>query len=193
MLSIFFLNLVGHSQKEAIIYWDKDQKLTWQDFQGKIIDSISNDGAAAKCYSEIIFQYDQIEGHLNCTTFARFYKLISYVRDTLYLNASSYYVTSTSIKILGHEQLHFDICELYTRLIREQFQILKEKHIENINEYLGTFKKFYYEFNQLQDLYDMETRHGENPEKQLEWFNNINKRLDSLGSYYLKYSGQLDD
>ena len=76
--------------------------------------------------------------------------------------------------LLIHEQLHFDITEVFAR--KTQVMISEcwgknETYIETLIE------KLILELHSYQDLYDTETNHGLNIIKQKEWENKIAKQL----------------
>lgn len=88
-----------------------------------------------------------------------------------------------SAYLLKHEQLHFDITELFVRKLRAQLVKLGNdcealsKHIE---EY---YQRNYKEFVVYQDRYDSESNHSLNKEKQAYWEQKVARELAELDSY----------
>jgi hypothetical protein len=83
--------------------------------------------------------------------------------------------------LLAHEQGHFDISEIYARMLRK-------KTIELINKYSSLDSIQYYinslfESIDIDDVYDTETNHGTITTENERWKNKIDKMLDSLKDY----------
>lgn len=82
--------------------------------------------------------------------------------------------------ILSHEQRHFDIQEIYSRKYRKQLSeydfCLKtlQKDVQKL------YKKVFVECTKEQALYDKQTSHSINKEKQEEWNQKIDKQLKAL-------------
>ena len=150
----------------TLIEWDADNKIKWDDFQAKI-DSTSP------------FQAE-------CTTlFKRFFYLRNdsvFCRIKTFFNPEKSWKKSTNLDNcydLNHEQLHFDITEIFARKIRQS--IINN----NLNE--ETMQKIYNEnaklCNDFQVLYDKETNHSINKINQYIWSKKINSLLLSLDQY----------
>jgi hypothetical protein len=82
------------------------------------------------------------------------------------------------LDLLEHEQAHFDLCEVYARRLRKRVEDSNYKlDIDNaIFEVFEAFKK-------RQKLYDQETNHSRNKEKQAEWLKIIANELSELDNY----------
>ena len=94
---------------DTIISWNVRSNLSWFDFQGKTNPfdlGMAMTSYEIKILPEIVTvdEEDRIQGVERLTADARFYTNLSW---------------STSIRadILAHEQLHFDIAEVYARKI----------------------------------------------------------------------------
>ena len=118
----------------------------------------------------------------------------SFSNDTLILteiltpcftrNASWVLPDSKQDSLLQHEQLHFDLCELYGRKFRKTLteQSWSILHFDRqVNELFG---KMWNEYRAAQDTYDEETQHGLVRDKQLEWMGSVNRELTELGAFY---------
>lgn len=104
------------------------------------------------------------------------------IGDKIYFKAiASFYpdksfIANRSEKILQHEQLHFDITELYARKINATLN----KNIYDITNYKNAHKiysNFIDQWNKEQDRYDAETDHSRNLIKQQEWEIKIKEQL----------------
>lgn len=160
--SLCLLNLIlwmgtCFSQEEAIP-WSAERKLTWSDFKGK---SFKTAWAAATTASGISYEFstsgtgDSMQLNIKVSTY-------------FYPNKSWYRPELCNDVILSHEQLHFDISELYARKMQ---RILQEttftKDIES--EISAIFKQINRELGQFQNRYDHETDFSRNFEKQAFW------------------------
>lgn len=102
---------------------------------------------------------------------------------TFYFKASASFIpqksftTTQSDNVLNHEQLHFDITELYARKINQSIQKFQGcGYVEYKKVYL-IYDSLCILWNKEQDRYDAETNHSLNEEKQCEWERKINSQL----------------
>ena len=79
--------------------------------------------------------------------------------------------------MLAHEQLHFDICELYKRKLQTNLSqaILDPMNFDS--QIQAIFKNGWDEYQLEQKRYDDETEHGIIPEKQKAWEDSVKERL----------------
>jgi hypothetical protein len=155
--------------KELKIEWSTQRKLTWEDFKGKInpaseMVAMSDCGISSKMKAE---------------------------KDTLSFLVESYFIPHNSwikekkenTKLLNHEQGHFDINEIIARKFRMELAKtpLKKTTVNVIFRDLQ--KKYFSLLDKEQGLYDIETNHSKNYNKQLEWDNKIEKELKLLEEY----------
>lgn len=150
-ITFFLLSL---SASEHQFPWSKNRKLTWEDFKGK---PVKSNFAAALTFTDIQINASLIDGQLNVEVNNYFDSKLSWTKN------------KESASLLAHEQLHFDITELYTRKIRKKLkEIISEEAIRNgtVNKESSKLLKEWKEF-QLQ--YDSETNHGVLANKQKEW------------------------
>ncbi len=151
-----------YCQDDAIIIWKASKKLTWDDFQGES-DSVTI-GQAKTTYririspEEVkVDEYGRMLNYKQMTTTAEFLKNLSW----------SYAKFDTVV--LKHEQLHFDIAELYARKIRHKFYENKLDKIADFNTYSNDYKRLWEECTALQRKFDKETNHGRNFEQNGVW------------------------
>jgi hypothetical protein len=154
---------------ETKIYWQTDRKLTWNDFQGQ---APANTSLSA----------------ISTVSMGPGYVFKDYVLD---IDTRSYFQTSTSWSkqkdqdegLLKHEQGHFDIGEIYARKFRKEI-IATDLNIKNLQTKLEKItRKLNEEFANYQVLYDKETKHHINTEKQEEWNIRLAKELKELDAY----------
>lgn len=159
---------------EKEIEWTANRKLTWEDFKGspKII---SNSNTAAQTYCGFGFQTNYVTILTKAKIFTKntFTCNLSWVRPD----------QKDKADLLEHEQGHFDLCEVYTRQLRKK---LEEKKLTVLN--LNTdaniiFKDVYVLYLDRQELYEKETNHGLNRQKQIEWTATMSAELNDLSNY----------
>ena len=86
-------------------------------------------------------------------------------------------------KLLAHEQLHFDIAELYARKIRKSIELLARKGEKELKIYNDVVNSLMTESNEFDQQYDLETLHGTLYNRQLEWEAKIKTALAGLNHY----------
>jgi hypothetical protein len=152
------------------IYYDFSRHLTWKDFKG-IPDNNHFGGAvtASGFAFDSEMDFDGKNIYLNIGVYTFFSKSQSWKKPQI---NSDYH--------LLHEQHHFDI----TRLGSQKFMMeIENAHFtkKNYNTLLTSiFDKVYKENEAMQALYDSETRHSLNVNKQLEWNNKIAAEIENL-------------
>jgi len=153
----------GFSQaSDSMKCWEPNRKLTWSDFKGKI-DKTSSYGAI--CPSRItVYPVGDSVYHVRVTFF----------RYEAWAKIKSPYP-------LAHEQLHFDITELYARKVRK---IIKELFKgEYSGEFADAVTDRVEELEARQKIYDKETAHGGLRDVQAKWWKHIYAELETLNEY----------
>lgn len=102
----------------------------------------------------------------------------------LFVKKDSWTTDSTSITLLAHEKLHFDIAELYGRKIRKQIDDLFKRGERDLKIYNKNVKQLLGDFKRYSHNYDRETRHGKDFDQQKSWFDAVYSELDRLKLYY---------
>jgi hypothetical protein len=169
ILSLLFLNV--HATDSNLILWSADQRLTWGDFQGPA-DPQRKSGVEAGTQLMIELNTQQSGKYVQFFVKCFFQKNLSWT-----VNLQSSY-------LLAHEQLHFDIAELFAREIRKR---LLELNGINHSKFESRVRQIYREVNRehnaFQDLYDKETDHSKNREKQAEWNDKVKRMLEETSAY----------
>lgn len=171
--AIFSQNFTTNDYK----YWSSIDELDFIDFKKKsILDTLKTGKILA--VSNITLDYFLDETDI-INVIPVFNKKESYL-------SNSNYVSSPEDKenLLKHEQLHFDILELYARKIRKilikNFKKTKEMNMKSFLKILETQMFLYFEFD---DKYDNDTNHSLNNEEQEKWNNKIQDELYKLNRY----------
>ncbi|WP_179335304.1 DUF922 domain-containing protein [Winogradskyella costae] len=170
IISLFF---IGGTSIEDSVTWNEKTKLTWADFKA-VPDLKSN--AAAVTASGITFGYGVK------TSGERIVDFSTTVEAHFYPNKSWYIKEKGNHHILAHEQLHFDITELYARQFRAQIAALIVN--QNVKEQMSRLHAEINEaVNETQQRYDEQTDHSMNVEMQEEWEKTIQIELKKFEDY----------
>ena len=169
----FFILFVGNNSNEETMTWDASRKLTWEDFKA---DPDLESDAVALTASGITFGYSVKTSGKRIIGFSTSVEAHFYPHKSWYLKGHS------NDHILGHEQLHFDITELYARKFREQLKRLKVN--QNLKEQMNRLHTAINEaLNETQKRYDEQSSHSINTEMQKQWESFIAKALADLEHY----------
>ncbi|MEP3208746.1 MAG: DUF922 domain-containing protein [Maribacter sp.] len=141
------------------ISWSAERRLSWDDFQGK---APLNARAAAITASGISYRFS--------TSGTKDNMEVDFQIDTFFYPTKSWYQPELSDEvILSHEQLHFDISELYARKMKAR---LAEETFTYSNvkaKVKSIYRDILKELNDFQNQYDDETNFSRNREQQLIW------------------------
>ena len=155
---------------EAII-WTKDRPLKLTDFQAKV-DSTTSKKAITGA-NIIIVPYAFKNGTYKYHVLAKFHKDISWI------NTKSEY-------ILQHEQIHFDIAELYARKMRRDIAKVKKASGQVLqSDYRRIHKSLFHSYYYFQKQYDNQTHHSTDHEEQVRWNAIIAEELKKLEQFDL--------
>jgi len=148
------------------ILWQRDSLLSFSDFKKKPSGSFQG-----LTYSGLYLDMKQED---------QFVKVYCYV---LFICKESF-LKDSSESLLKHEQLHFDITELYARKMRQQLSQKNPDKEKSISAAIQkTYNSLVIDLNSEQNRYDKETIHGTNEIKQLQWIDSIHKQLNQLENY----------
>ncbi len=167
---LFFIGLEGFSQiDENIIYWNKERKLTWDDFKGT---PEPTNGRIASNVGGVYIYFKQLNFiNIEVKVVNVFDKKLSWT-------------TTNLLSVLEHEQLHSDIREVHARLLRKQ---IIESHFKSIKEANLKVQEFHNliqtDLNLMQEEYDKETGLSGNQKKQKEWNEKIRLKLLELENF----------
>ncbi len=171
-----FSQKAGNNKIESTntISWKKDVKLKKSDFMGKI-DTLSAHVAQTGA-NIIVIPYALVKGKYQYQILAKFYK------EKSWLNTNS----DTYNDILKHEQLHFDIAELYARKMRKK--VYETKLANNVvleSDYGRIHKTLFQEYTNFQKEYDSQTGNSRKKDIQIQWEMLISKKLKELEKFSL--------
>ena len=155
-----------HAQDYDTIIWEENNTLKWENFQGK---PPVNHRAAAITASGITYRYsaEEVSGVLEVKfkVSAFFYPKKSWYRPSLCDSVT-----------LGHEQLHFNISELYARKLKKRLEA--STFSSNLKaEVAAIYKQVLQELNAFQNAYDSETNFSRDRQAQNLWQDKITLEL----------------
>lgn len=159
---------MDESSSAVFMEWREEKPLSWNDFRGR---APSSSPLSALTASAIEYSYDCDGGRLEITVRAIFIPGDSWVR-----------ADARNAYILAHEQLHFDITEIYARKLRRElqgqvFSCRDTRKIETIaRQVLDGWKK-------AQHHYDRETDHSLKRPEQEAWAGSIGEQLQRYAAF----------
>ncbi|RNC87047.1 MAG: hypothetical protein ED556_06385 [Winogradskyella sp.] len=143
---------------ETSIRWSENRKLTWDDFKGTPDTekhpntlALTNSGFGFEPSAFNIFKDGQL-----------------FIEATMNTYKSWVLPSAKNNYVLRHEQIHFDITEIFSRKLRKTFQ---ENNLKS-SDYLRAkevFEAIFEECRQFQERYDEDTKKGERRETQEKW------------------------
>jgi hypothetical protein len=149
------------------VYWNSPLKLTWDDFKGKAGRSPSGTG------SYIGIEYDLTNDQNSFKT--RVY--------TYFLRNLSWSAYKNNDTLLQHEQLRFDMAELFARRLRKAFSEYKYNPQTVAVDIKRIFNKIKQERLEMNEQYNKETKYGTDWNAQQAWATKIGTELDRLSNY----------
>ena len=154
-----------HRKCTDCIEWQEGKKLKWADFKSTP-KKITHNEALTDSGMSIELKCDDSNSEVIVTCF--FDRTKSWSKD------------KNSAYLLAHEQLHFDITELFVRKLRKQLSRLGND-CKQLNHHLEKYYNVNYkEFVAYQDAYDRESNHSLNKEKQVYWEKKVANELQEL-------------
>lgn len=152
------------------IEWQPSLKLEWKDFKAKEKTTAGFSVATSTCGFGL--GSETKNGYTFHKIYVRFYCDESWRNPNMSIPA-----------VLAHEQLHFDICEIYGRKLFKELLKLKESGKLTNEKAESIYNNMMGAYNDYQDLYDLETDHSTNGKKQEEWNEKVKNELASLEKY----------
>ncbi len=165
-IALFLGTGLSSFQEEVTIAWSPEVRLSWDDFRGKP----QNSRAAAVTASGITYHFssmatgDEVELDFTVSTF-------------FYPDKSWYHPEVCDSVILSHEQLHFDISELFARKMRRRLK--DTRFTKNVKaEVRVIYQETIRSLHDFQNRYDDETNFSRDREQQFAWNTKIAEALE---------------
>jgi hypothetical protein len=161
---------------ESEFSWSKERRLTWDDFRGPIRRDMGEMVAAAT-FCGFGFETNTISKNNP--------KLKIFVSNTFLTNKSWGRPADMTPEVLVHEQGHFDLCEVYTRMLRRDMNnAVASINVSNLEATLNNiYDRIQKEYAVEQERYEHETEHGLVADAQQNWVNHIDRELTKLDSW----------
>lgn len=172
VIKLFLVTFIIYGQnQDSSKCWRENDKLTWSDFKGVPPIEDSTSFAKATSPTRILVRPVKIKGVLT-------------YRVTPIFITSKAWKKDTSIALLEHEQLHFDLAELYARKLRKEIALISLKIKEpKSSDFRLRVETLLVDFSERQDKYDSETLNGLYLKGQNEWNEKVNEELSELKIY----------
>lgn len=169
---VFAISFKNTEKEPSTILWTNNYKLKWDDFQGKQ-DSLRKN----------IEEESMIKTRIEVTTKIS-KSSIEFQTPCYFEKANSWTINDSSLTLLNHEQLHFDITEIFARELRKKLSTIKFTSNQNLK---NKVKELYHKINsasiEFQHKYDKETNHSKNKSQQLIWNERIQDILKNTSDY----------
>ena len=125
---IGFISLLSFSfVKDEFILWQENKKLKIQDFKAENKDTIKvNRQQFLGAISAIRIEYSSFQRNKNS---------VPDFSIKTYFDPNESWMLLKNDYVLQHEQIHFDLTELYARKMRKSVESLRQKNITNISIY----------------------------------------------------------
>ena len=159
--------------KAQVIKWKEDRPLVWSDFKGNL-----GFGWSATTNTQTNYSYKVL--NIDCT-----YQITFDIETDFYPKTSmswSHY-NGDDAYLLKHEQLHFDITELFTRKLAAALhsKVFSDNFKAEIEEIYNENRN---EWGAMESKYDAESEHSRNTKMQYKWELYIYLQLKALPRNY---------
>lgn len=172
--ALFFLSILPISAQK--ITWSKTNRLSWKDFQAPKDYKQPKDSSVAFTNCGITYLVSKSNNPKA--------KVEIHVKAVFDRSKSWKKSDNPGNSVLEHEQLHFDIAEIYARKIRKMIHQKIITSADFDNDFKKNFDQLYAEYLEFQKKYDTETRNSRNAEKQAEYNVLVKEMLQELATYY---------
>jgi hypothetical protein len=157
------------SYQDSLVEWLSKRPLKESDFKSGNFD---NDYEALTSV-RIRYRYETSNGKLNSVEIKAFF-----------LPYKSWFKPKLNSTLLNHEQIHFDIAELFARKMRAYVSAIDSKK-NDVTCIVHALDSIIVKSHEFDDEYDRSTSHGTNAKIQREWNEKIAKELAELKEYEL--------
>ena len=168
LLVILFITGTSSTSPD-MIYWSKERKLTWDDFQGQPDYNYAD--VSALTSSGILHFKGCENGKIIYKVEAYFEKKQSWFKEEAHTDHH-----------LQHEQIHFDITELYARKLRNALET-KEFKCGQEEEFDSFVRNFLNKWQAAQINYDLYTHYSMRKRQQGEWKHRVAMELSVFDQF----------
>jgi hypothetical protein len=191
---------MSSSQENAFgLIWNENKKLTWDDFQGEKNNFNSRYGAMTFSGLSLEYSWKYSETDDCNYEFDKILAIAVFEKKPSYVKPWVLEDNRQSLRILNHEQRHFDIAEIHARIFNQKaateflgekfscpsgtfgsysqkskIDALAKKQVRDI------FNVIKMKLEKKQKSYDDDVEHSDNNEKQSQWNKKIDSQLKTL-------------
>jgi predicted secreted Zn-dependent protease len=152
------------------LHWSASRPLVLADFKSRPRPDEAHAAlTSATIVAQVACHSNQFSGHVQ----AAFDPTRSWVRDP----------ATITPKLLRHEQLHFDITEVYARRLRQKLAGVRIPCADLGPTFERLSKGVYADWEKAEDQYDRDTNHGLKPAQQAQWETQIQQQLLELAAF----------
>lgn len=162
-------NFLFSQTNKADLIWTPETKLTWSDFRGAPSPTVDQTAQSSIKFGFYVKTIRGEKGKYIVSFFTIFERYKSWYKR----NVKNEYV-------LQHEQIHFDIAEVFSRKARREIMNSKKVNKASVNKIM---KGILLEYARYTDLFDAETSYGYKHEAQAQWAERIKRELDELDEF----------
>ncbi|HEX8331911.1 MAG TPA: hypothetical protein VF622_04770 [Segetibacter sp.] len=164
---------VASLSNKDVIEWSETRKLVWADFMGSQPEDSKQNAAVTNCGFGFTSNKVTVVNKPKMTVTNVFNRNLSWVKPSQ-INRR---------ELLEHEQLHFDISELYARKLRKEFLTTNLTYFNIKKKTESIFNEVHKQYIQRQQEYESQTNYSLNLQKQSEWIKIIKEELNGLKEY----------
>jgi len=167
---LFFMTMQFAIAQDIELSWNACEKLKWSDFKAT---PDRSHPYAAITYSGMSYGFsaDVVNGEVS----------VDYKINCFFVSNKSWVKRRYlgDVELLKHEQLHFDITELFTRKFRKELSTMNFSEKVK-SEIKVVYQRITNEKVSVQKQYDLETDHSKNEQAQKAWQLKIDSELQKL-------------
>ncbi len=149
------------------IVWDEARPISWTDYP--VLEGYTNSVALTAVTHSVRGSISK--GKPKFEVYVLFKIEDSWTSDT------------TDLTLFAHEKLHFDIAEMYGRMLRKQIEEMGKNGEKDLSKYRKAIKYLLAEFKRKSSEYDQETAHGAVQNERDRWQIFVSSELQRLHEY----------
>ena len=152
------------------LHWSASRPLVLADFKGRPRPGEAHAAlTSATIVAQVACKGGQFTGHVQ----AAFDPTVSWWREP----------ATMTPKLLRHEQLHFDITEVYARRLRQKLASVRTPCAQLGQEFERLSRVVYADWEKAEQQYDRDTNHGLLPAPQAQWEAQVQQQLAELAEF----------
>ena len=170
LLSLSSLAAVAQTTQSGSLHWSAGRPLVLADFEGRPRPGEAHAAlTSATMVAKVACRSNQFSGSVQ----AAFDPTRSWVRDP----------TTMTPRLLHHEQLHFDITEMYARRLRQKLTSANIPCAQLGPAFERLSQGVYADWEKAESQYDIATNHGLKPVQQAQWDAQVQQQLKELAEF----------